>query len=202
MGWYYRLMERNVSRASRGVAVLLALGFTVSAFSIVHADSPETTTASPSGGLIPTEPPSMPSSLHFTPVSLAEYPSFLDVIPGCFNPSGGVDAGLPVIDIKAMVPVSDKIDWLVVTESGTKNFRVVDRSKKGKDWFISERYFGSVSPKDKYTDLPVGKFNFKKGKKYKFEIHSGDLSSRRTPLLNYPSVKEKEIQISHCYGNR
>lgn len=149
------------------------------------------------------EVPHMPSSLQLAPVLPAQYPSFLEVTQGCFNPSGGGDLTvIPIIDIKAMVPASEnKINWLVVTENGSRRFRVLDRSGKGQNWSISDRYYGFVKPKDKYTDLPVGKFDFKKGKQYKLEIHNGDLSVRRTPLLER-MIREKDLQVSHCYGNR
>lgn len=152
-----------------------------------------------------TEAPPMPSPLDFRPFLPAKYASFLEVDSGCIDPSGSRDStGLPAVDINAVVPATPgKISWLIVTQDGTRNYRVLKGSEKGKNLIFSKRYYGSADPDGKYTDYPVGKFNFKKGKKYRVEVNIGDLSSRRTPLWdNKPPVLKDEFWVPFCRGNR
>lgn len=99
----------------------------------------------------------------------------------------------PLIEVQGNVEIPPgKTGWLVATEPGSRRFRVLKQSN-GPRWMFLEQYPGFADPKSKYTELPIGAYNFTKGKDTVISIYSGSLSSRRTPLLDKVIHEERRF---------
>lgn len=115
-------------------------------------------------------------ALYSLPPIIEGQISQLEVYVKCQN-------SIPQIEVIVDISVDGAVNWLVVEEVGSRRFRVLERSDT-KKWQFREEYIGSADPRSKYTEVPVGKFYFHKGKEYDFSVYSGHYSSRGTPLLD------------------
>lgn len=90
----------------------------------------------------------------------------------------------PQIEVIGDISVNGAVNWLVVEEVESRRFRVLEKSTGAGSWIFGEAYQSFADPRSKYTEVPVGRFDFRKGRDYDFSIYKGDYSSRKTPLLD------------------
>ena len=103
----------------------------------------------------------------------------------------------PHIEVIGNTVVRGGVNWLVTEEVGSRRFRVLEKSKDSKKWRFNEVYPGFADPRSKYTEVPVGRFDFRQDKEYYFRIYSGDYSSRGTPVLDNV-IHEERRKIPSC----
>lgn len=103
----------------------------------------------------------------------------------------------PVIEVQGDIIVSPgQIYWLVTREIGSRRFRVLEESN-GSRWIFFQEYPGFANPRNKYSELPVGPFDFHEGKEYSFSLFTGGLSREKTPLLDQIKYQVKKF-IPNC----